>query len=269
MSTILGENSAGAAPRRPRSVAQAGGSGVPSLPRVILGLVGLFVVSLNAFAQTPYPDPADQAAWPGKGPIRVHPWMKDNRASFWKKREADQGAVVFVGSSMIANWKTLAKDLPELKVANRGIGGDVSRGLLFRFQEDVLDLQPRAIVLAIGSNDLSAHTDPAIIVENIETMVDQARAAQPHIPILLCPVSPRDGASAPLKPGAREDLNARLVELGKKKGLPVLDLQTPFADAEGKPIAELYAKDRIHFSAEGYRKFAEVMRKQLAEMGQL
>lgn len=269
MSTISRKKSIPAAPRRPQRRPIPGGSGVPSLSGTVWVLAVFLGLAFSAFAQTPYPDPADNAAWPGKGPIRLHPWMKDNRASFWKKREADKGAVVFAGSSMIANWKTLAKDLPELKVANRGIGGDVSRGLLFRFQEDVLDLQPRAIVLAIGSNDLSAHTDPTLIVENIETMVDQARAAQPDVPILLCPVAPRDGSSAPLKPGAREDLNARLVELGKKKGLPVLDLQTPFGDAEGKPIAELYAQDRIHFSAEGYRKFAEVMRKQLADMGLL
>jgi lysophospholipase L1-like esterase len=235
------------------------------------GIALLFTIFSAAFsfAQTPYPSATDEAAWPGKGPIRLHPWMTDNRLSFWKKRDADQNAVVFVGSSMMANWKTLAADLPELKVANRGIGGDVSRGLLFRFQEDVLDLHPKAIVIGIGSNDLSAHADPAVIVGNIEALVDLARAADPKVPILLCPVSPRDGASAPLKPGAREDLNARIVALGKAKGLPVLDLQTPFGDAEGKPIAELYAKDRIHFSPEGYRRFAEAMRKQLAEMGLL
>ncbi len=239
------------------------------LPAFLTALVVFAGMLLPAPAQTPYPDPADSSAWPGKGPIRLHPWMKDNRESFWRKREKDRGAVVFVGSSMIANWKTLAKDLPELKVANRGIGGDVSRGLLFRFQEDVLDLQPKAVVLAIGSNDLSAHADPAVIVENIEAMIDQARAARPDLPILLCSVAPRDGHSAPLKPGALEDFNARLAELGRKKGLPVLDLRTAFGDAEGRPIAEFYAADRIHFSAAGYQKFAEVMRKQLTEMGLL
>lgn len=239
--------------------------------QISLLLIGvLAAVSMtSAVAQTPYPDPGDENAWPGRGPIRVHPWMKDNRAFFWKKRETDQGAVVFVGSSMMANWKTAAKDLPELKVANRGIGGDVSRGLLFRFQEDVLDLKPRAIVLAIGSNDLSAHTDPAIIIENIEAIVDLARTAQPKVPILLCPVAPRDGPSAPLKPGAWDDLNARVAALGKKKNLPVLDLQTPFADAAGNLRPELYSSDRIHFSSAGYVVFAEVMRKQLAQMGLL
>lgn len=195
--------------------------------------------------------------------------MEDNRKAFWKKRETDQGAVVFVGSSMIGNWKALAKDFPELKVANRGIGGDVSRGLLFRFKEDVLDLHPRAVVLAIGSNDLSAHADPALIAENIEAIIDQARSFDPELSILLCPVAPRDGASAPVRPGAREDLNARILALGQKKRIAVLDLQAPFTDAEGNLRPEYYNADRIHFSPEGYQKLAEVMRPALAKMGLL
>jgi lysophospholipase L1-like esterase len=226
----------------------------------------LLLASLTAQAQTPYPDPKDESAWPGQGPIRVHPWMEGNRKAFWSKREKDQGAVVFVGSSMMGNWKTLAKDFPELKVANRGIGGDVSRGLVFRFQEDVLDLNPRAIVLAIGSNDLSAHASPAGIAANIEILIDQARATRPGIPLLLCPVAPRDGPSAPLRPGAQEDLNARLVALGKAKNIPVADLRTPFSDAQGRLAPEFYTADRIHFSAEGYRKLAEVIRGEFLKM---
>jgi len=102
---------------------------------------------------TPFPDAKDEAAWPGQGPIRVFGWMVDNRKAFWTHRDRDQGAVVFVGDSLIGGWKVerMVADFPGLKVANRGIGGDVSRGLLFRFREDVLDLKPRAIVMCIGS----------------------------------------------------------------------------------------------------------------------
>lgn len=230
------------------------------------GFLLLAVLMGEAAAQTPLPDPKNESAWPGRGPIRVFPWMEGRRQQFWKNREKDRGAIVFAGSSMIENWKTLAADLPELKTANRGIGGDVSRGLLFRFQEDVLDLKPRAIVIAIGSNDLSAHTDPALIIENITALIEQARTADPKVPILLCPVAPRDGTVAPLRPGAREDFNARLAELGKKSGIPVMELEAHFAGPDGVLVAEYYAKDRIHFSAAGYQKLAAVMKQQIATM---
>lgn len=193
--------------------------------------------------------------------------MKDNRRSFQARKEKDRGAIVFVGSSMMGNWKTLAADFPEVKVANRGIGGDVSRGLLFRFQEDVLDLEPRAIVLAIGSNDLSAHADPAVVASNIASLVDLARAARPDAPILICPVAPRDGPTAPLKPGAQDDLNRRLAALAAEKNLVLVDLKTPFSDDAGALRPELYSADRIHFSAAGYAKLKEVLRAEFAKLG--
>lgn len=103
-------------------------------------------------------------------------WFKDNRESFWKKREQDQGAVVFAGSSSIGNWKTLAWDFPNIKVANRGIRGDTGRRLLFRVQEDILDLHPKAVVILIGQNDLSAHAKPGYIISNLRETLNMAKA---------------------------------------------------------------------------------------------
>lgn len=216
---------------------------------------------------TPYPSSKDEAAWAGQGPIRVHEWMAGNRAFFWTQRQKDQGAVVFVGSSMMGNWKTLAAAFPRIKVANRGIGGDVSRGLLFRLKEDVLDLNPRAIVMCIGSNDLSAHGAPAGIAANIAAIIDQARAHTPKLPIIVCTIPPRDVANAPVKPGAHADINARITALGAEKNVFVLDLYPPFSNPDGSLIVKYYAKDRIHFTAAGYEKLAAVIRPALAEIG--
>jgi lysophospholipase L1-like esterase len=193
--------------------------------------------------------------------------MKDNRAWFWTQRAKDQGAVVFVGSSMIGNWKTLSSAFPGLKVANRGIGGEVSRGLLFRLKEDVTDLNPRAVVMCTGSNDLSAHGAPAGIAANIGAIIDQLRAHNPSLPVILCQIPPRDDPKAPLKPGAREDLNRRIVALGAEKKVTVVDLSPLFATADGSLIPEYYAKDRIHFTAAGYEKLGAAIRPELEKLG--
>src|SRR5438876_9093674 len=103
----------------------------------------------------PTPFPKDAKDWPGQGAIRVFPYMNDNRKSFWAKRAARQGSVVFAGDSLVGNWRTLSQDLPGIPIANVGVGGEPTRGLLFRFNEDVLALHPKAIVLLTGSNDLS------------------------------------------------------------------------------------------------------------------
>lgn len=242
--------------------------------RSLVGLLGLSALLLAAVpavqaqdGPTPYPSKTDEAAWPGQGPIRVFEWMTTNREHFWKLREKDQGAVVFVGSSMIGNWKNVAAAYPHLKVANRGIGGDVSRGLLFRFKEDVLDLHPRALVIAIGSNDLSAHTNPEVVAENVAAIIDLARAQSPEIPIVLCPVAPRENPKAPLKPGALEDYNALIVSLGAAKKAAVPDLRTPFVTPDGKQIPEYFGKDRMHLSPAGYEKLAVVIGAELEKLG--
>lgn len=219
---------------------------------------------------TPFPDSKDEAAWPGKGPVRTFGWMVDNRNWFWTQREKDQGAMVFAGDSLTGNWKLdlMQQLFPGLKIANRGIGGDVSRGLLFRFQEDVLDLHPKAIVILIGANDLSAHANPADAESNIAAIIEMARKQDPNVPIVLCQTAPRDSAEAPTKPGAQADLNSRIAKLGAGKDkLVVLDLFPALVDANGKPVPECYEKDKLHLAPPGYVKWAELIRPAFRKLG--
>lgn len=231
----------------------------------------LFSIASPLFAQDgpmPYPSPKDEAAWPGSGPIRVGAWMNDNRESFWALREKQKGSVVLVGDSLIGGWKNPGALLPGIKVANRGVGGDTSRGTLFRFQEDVLDLNPRAIVFCVGSNDLSAHGDPADAVANISLMVDMARKTNPKMPIVICTIPPRNVPSAPTKPGAHEDLNARLMQFGTgKENLVVIDLFSALATPEGAPDPLYIGKDGIHILAAGFQKFATLLRPAFDSLG--
>ena len=234
----------------------------------ILFIAFLAFTAVAADGPTPYPDPKNEAAWPGHGPIRAFDFMKGERAQFWKQREKDQGAVVFVGDSLTGGWKGLAKAFPNLKVANRGVGGDVSRGVLFRFHDDVLDLKPRAVVICVGFNDLTAYGEPAHAAQNIAAVLEQAWAQNPEMPIVLCQIPPRDAPKAPMKPGALADLNARITKLGEgKPHLLVLDLTTPFTGADGKPKPELFGEDHVHLVEAGYKVWAEALTPALEKLG--
>ncbi|HEV7301308.1 MAG TPA: GDSL-type esterase/lipase family protein [Tepidisphaeraceae bacterium] len=234
--------------------------------------LAMFAAPLSAAdgGPTPYPDAKDEAAWPGKGPIRLHGWMVDNRAAFWDQREKDQGAVVFAGDSLIGGWKPelMKKAFPNLKIANRGVGGDTSRGLLFRFKEDVLDLNPAAVVICIGSNDLSAHGDPAAVEANIAEMIEMARQHSATMPIVLCLTPPRDSKEAPTKPGAHPELNERIAQLAEgREHVALADTFNPMATPAGKPIPEYFGKDRVHITAAGFEKWGEVLRPVLHRLG--
>ncbi len=242
---------------------------------VLLPLITVLLACGVLHAQdgpTPYPDSKDSALWPGQGPVRAFDWMHDNRASFWKKRAQDRGAVVFVGDSITGGWKlpAMRAAFPALKVANRGIGGDVSRGLLFRFKEDVLDLDPRAVVVCIGTNDLSAHAKPEVIAGNIGLLLDQARDRNPSLPVVLCTIPPRASPKAPLrKPQALAELNALIVQLAQgRDNVVVFDLFAALAAPDGSPEPGYFRTDLIHPSPAGHQRWGELLAPVLASLDQ-
>lgn len=227
------------------------------LPLLLLSLAASPLLKAQSSGPTPYP--AVDGVWPGTGVVRVFPWMTDNREFFWTKRAQKQGAIVFVGDSLIGNWRDLERSFPGLNIANRGIGGDVSRGVLFRFQEDVLDLKPAAIVVLIGTNDLSARGSSESVIANLSEVIAMSRAQSPATPIVLCTVPPRESPKAPVRVGVVEELNGKIRALASDK-VKVLDLFTLLATPEGKPVPEYFGADLLHLGKPGYAKFQEAIR---------
>jgi lysophospholipase L1-like esterase len=254
-----------------------------SVPKAIalllfLNLPGFASLEARQSGPTPYPDAKDNAAWPGKGPIRLFDWMSQDRKSFWAKREADRGKIVFVGDSIIGGWK-LDKDFPGKPVANRGIGGDVTRGMLFRFQEDVLDLRPKALVIEIGSNDISADSPVDVVVSNYNALLDLAQKADPGTPILILALLPRGipiGAKAP-SPGLLaylQKVNPRIPLLNKelskipaiRKNVTFLDSYVLFLKPDGTLDDALFNDDKVHPTDAGHAKLAGLISSTLTEL---
>ena len=208
----------------------------------------------------PYPDQKNEAAWPGKGPIRAFGYMVGERKAFWAHRQQDQGAVVFVGDSLTGGWKNLAKDFPKLKVANRGLGGDTSRGALFRFKEDALALNPKALVIEIGNNDLTAMAPPSDTLSNLADMLAMAEKERPGMPVVLCSIPPSANPKAPVKVEARQAINDGIRKMASEhKNTHFCDLYTALANPDGSPIAELYVEDKLHMSDAGHVKWASLL----------
>ena len=108
-------------------------------------------VAAVAAPSDPFAIPATDDGLPGAGPIRRMEWFQNlwkQRRTVWSTQvQRDQGAVVFLGDSITQGWgHGLGAVFPGVKVANRGISGDTTRGVLIRLKEDVLDLNPRAVV---------------------------------------------------------------------------------------------------------------------------
>src|SRR6188474_674971 len=114
--------------------------------------------------------PATDEGLPGSGPIRRYDWFRklwsERRAKWATSAERDQGALVLLGDSITQGWgEDFTAHFPGIKIANRGISGDTSRGVLIRMDDDVLNLRPQAVVLLIGTNDLEEKAEPETIAE--------------------------------------------------------------------------------------------------------
>lgn len=243
----------------------------------LLPLLLLCAAGAPLRAAPPVPPPHELAipqfddGLPGRGPFRRALWFHNvwmQKRTAWAQRvEADQGALVFLGDSITQGWgDDFSKWFPGVKIANRGIGGDTTRGVLHRLNDDVLSLHPSGIVLLIGTNDLADGARADIITGNVKLILDAIHAAQPASPILLCQVFP-SSSTMERPPGFIRELNASLLAL--VRGDPrvrVLDTWTLFANAEGNAKLE-EMPDLLHLNESGYAKWTAALWPVLATLG--
>lgn len=203
--------------------------------------------------------PATDEGLPGAGPIRRYPWFKNlwknRRAEFAKRAEQEQHAVVFLGDSITQGWRDdFQGDFGDLKVANRGISGDTTRGMLIRLEEDVLSLQPSAVVMLMGTNDLEENAAPATIAGNVGLIVKALEKYDGQMPIVLCLVFP---SSASKKRPSDQIIKINQLLAAKFKGnqqVTIVDTWTLFADEKGDAKKAEFP-DLLHPNREGYRKW--------------
>src|SRR3954469_8029227 len=139
--------------------------------------------------------PDSDEGLPGAGPVRRADWFKklwaERRAGFAAPAGEEQGAGVFFGDSITQGWNDDFRGAFEgMKVANRGISGDTSRGVLIRLKDDVLSLKPAAVVLMIGTNDLADNAEPETIAGNLKLIIAEIKKQDSKTPIVLCQVFP-------------------------------------------------------------------------------
>jgi len=204
--------------------------------------------------------PASDEALPGEGKLRRYDWFKklwETRRTAWSKRvEQDQGAVVFLGDSITQAWNDdFRGHFQGMKLANRGISGDTTRGMLIRLREDVLALDPAAVVLLLGTNDIEEGVEPAIIGRNFEKIIKALKKYNPEMPIVLCRMFPSSAKKQ--RPRAIIDRVNALYDaaVNNDDQITVVDTWTLFANEEGNADPKWFP-DLLHLNQEGYERWA-------------
>ena len=225
-------------------------------------------------AATPDPRfeiPATNDGLPGAGPLRRADWFRQvwrERRSAWAGQiQQDQQAVVFLGDSITQGWgEGLVGYFPGVKVANRGISGDTTRGVLIRLAADVSVLHPAGVVLLIGTNDLEEGAAPEVIAANISLIIAALRQQNPAMPVVLCAILPSSATKQ--RPAAEIQRTNRLLQaiVRDQPQVTYLDTWTLFADAQGDATLPEFP-DLLHPNAAGYAKWAGAIRPVLATLG--
>jgi len=186
--------------------------------------------------------------------------------------------IVFFGDSITDNWSKAGYGgfFPGRPYLNRGIGGQTTAQMLLRFQPDVIALQPDAVVILAGTNDIAGNAGP-VTVEDVErNLATMAELAKLHgIRVVLASILPvsddkKDAEGHPLlrtqdRPLAKiRALNAWMQDYARRNGHVYLDYFSAAADAGGLLKPELN-NDGLHPNAAGYAVMAPRAEQAIAE----
>ena len=161
------------------------------------------------------------------------------------------GGIVFIGSSSIRLWETLAADFPGAAVINRGFGGSQLSDAVHHAPRIVLPYRPRLIVLYAGDNDLASGKSPDQILRDYQAFVRLVRRRLPQARIAFISVKPSPARRALADKARRTNRLVRQYSSGDRR-LRYVDIYTPMLDASGAPRPELYQADSLHMTAAGY-----------------
>jgi lysophospholipase L1-like esterase len=173
--------------------------------------------------------------------------------------------VVFMGNSITEGWINAQPDFfKNNNYAGRGIGGQTTPQMLIRFMPDVVNLNPKAVVILAGTNDIAGNTgfsSVEMITNNIQAMAQLAEAN--NIKVILASILPV--YDYPWRPGLEPvqkiaEINTWIKKYTEENRHTYLDLFTPLKDQkEGLP--KRYSEDGVHPNLEGYRVMAPLTKK--------
>jgi lysophospholipase L1-like esterase len=176
-----------------------------------------------------------------------------------RKQMPPAGGVLFVGSSSIRMWSDLETSFPDQPlVIRRGFGGSRLSDSADLVNRLVLPYQPRLVVLYAGENDLSEGASPQEVLGHFVRFVQQVRVALPGTRVAYLSIKP--SPSRLVKMAAMREANLLIqTHVLANENLDYIDVHTAMLDNDGRPRPELFVRDQLHLSAEGYGLWRQIV----------
>ena len=201
------------------------------------------------------------ADWPNLAKYR------DANAALAPPSGAEQ-RVVFMGDSITEGWGDMDPNFFAAHAyVDRGISGQTTPQMLVRLRQDVIALQPAAVVILAGTNDIAGNTGPTTIeaIEgNLKSMAELARAN--GIRVVLSSVLP--AFDYPWRPGLQPvpkiaALNSWMHDYCAQERCVYLDYFSAMAD-ERKGLPLTLSGDGVHPNKAGFAIMEPLVEKAIA-----
>ncbi|MDE3213019.1 MAG: hypothetical protein KGM98_07275 [Bacteroidota bacterium] len=189
----------------------------------------------------------------------------EQRVAQFNKEPVVTGKILFLGNSIteMGDWKAVTGDST---VINRGIGGDITFGVLKRL-DDVIRRKPSKVFLLIGINDIGKDIPDAVIADNIGKIVTGIKKGSPSTKVYvesILPVNP----TIPNFPQHYDKqshilaTNLLIKRVAQKLKVPYINIHDIFSDKKGRLEAR-YTIEGLHLSKQGggYEKWIAYLRK--------
>lgn len=179
------------------------------------------------------------------------------------KQHNDGNRIVFIGDSITEFWERYdSMFFSQNTYINRGISSQTTSQILERFQNDVIDLQPKSVIILAGINDIAENNGPISteeIMNNIVSMVE--KSLKNKIEVLLCSVLPANNFywNPKIQPIEKIlQLNQMIKACSLAKQIKYVDYYTQMVD-EYLGLDKKYTDDGVHPNLEGYLKMKSIL----------
>ena len=180
------------------------------------------------------------------------------------KIDAPENALLFLGSSSIRLWETLAQDMAPYPVIQRGYGGAHFRDAIFYTEALLGDYQP-AMIVGFIANDIKgdpADESPAKVKHLFKFFLKQIRKRHPATPFLWVEITPTKSRWAQWEDIKKANQKIKAF-CDKTPNLYFVETADAFLTKEGLPRTELFLADQLHLNPQGYALWSSIIRKEI------
>ena len=185
----------------------------------------------------------------------------NNRLAQFASEPMAKGGFIFMGNSITEGgpWQELVGD----HAINRGIGGDISFGILKRLDE-IVKRRPEKLFLMIGTNDMSKDIPETLVANNVKKAIARVQSESPNTQIYLqsiLPLNPR--VKGFLQGFEKQDqvliCNQLLHKVAEETGVTFINL-FPYFLNQDMLLDESLTYDGVHLNRKGYELWANYLK---------